>query len=151
MKKLLTSFAAASALLFTASFAAATPAQEKAFVDSYQKAFEASDAKTLQSFLYTKDADPQALEFYKMMMTAEMGGKISKIELRNLTPEEAKQAAEVMPSPTGGKSKLPVAPTKKLVVGIETKDANGSSTSTSENFVAEVDGKYLIPVPVPVK
>jgi hypothetical protein len=31
------------------------------------------------------------------------------------------------------------------------KDANGSSSSSSENFVAEKDGKFVIPVPGPCK
>ena len=92
-----------------------------------------------------------AVEFYKMMMTAEMGGKISKIELRGLTPDETVKATAEMPSPTGGKSKLPLTPTKKLVISVQSGDASGTSTSTSETFVAEVDGKFMIPVPAPVK
>ena len=129
----------------------ATPAQEKAFVDSYKAAFEGKDAAKLESFLYTKGADPMALEFYKMMMTAEMGSKISKIELRPLTPAETLKALETMPSPSGGMSKLPVKPTLKLIVSVQSADANGSSTSSSESFVAEVDGGLFIPVPAPVK
>ncbi len=35
------------------SLNAATPAGERAFLDSYQKAFEAGDAKRLESFLHT--------------------------------------------------------------------------------------------------
>lgn len=53
--------------------------------------------------------------------------------------------------PDGSKAKLPLTPTKKLKLSIETKDANGSSTSSSESFVAEKDGKYVIPVPATVK
>ena len=71
---------------------AGTPAQDKDFVDKYKAAFEKGDKATLESFLYTKDANPMALEFYKMMMTAEAGGKISKIELVDLTPEDVKKA-----------------------------------------------------------
>ena len=37
------------------------------------------------------------------------------------------------------------------MITVETKDANGSSSSSSENFVAETDGKYVIPVPADVK
>ena len=152
MKNTLASLAFASGLvisLVVPSFASTE--QEKAFVDSYKKAFEAKDGATLEGFLYTKGSDPMATEFYKMMMTAEMGGKVSKIELLGLTPEETAKATAEMPSPTGGKSKLPLTPTKKLVLSVETGDANGTSTSTSESFVAEVDGKFLIPVPAPVK
>jgi hypothetical protein len=34
---------------------------------------------------------------------------------------------------------------------VEKKDANGSSSSTSENFIAEKAGKFVIPVPGPCK
>ena len=131
---------------------ACTPEQEKEFTEKYKKAFETNDTATLQSFLYSKDANPMALEFYKMMITEGAGSaKIGKIELVNLTPEDAKKAAEVETGPDGSKAKLPLTPTKKLKIGIETKDGNGSSTSTSEAFVAEKDGKYVIPVPAMVK
>lgn len=123
---------------------------EKEFVDRYKKAFETKDGTTLESFLYTKGSDPMALEFYKMMMTSEMGSKISSIELLKLTPDEAKKASGTMPSPDGGQSKLPVAPNRKLIIKIENTDANGTSKSSSESFVAEVDGKLMIPVPAPV-
>lgn len=147
MKHIFSILAAGCALFALPVVSSATPEQDKAFVDTYKQAFESSDAKKLESFLYTKNANPMALEFYKMMMTAEMGSKISKIELRALTPEETKKAAEILPSPDGSKTKLPVTPTKKLVISVQTADANGSSTGTSESFVAEVDGKLMIPVP----
>ncbi len=125
--------------------------KEKSFTDSYKKAFESKDEAGLKALLYTKGADPEILEFYTMMMTSEMGSKISSIELRDLTPEEIKKAAEAMPGPSGAQAKLPVAPSKKLVLKVSVGDANGSSNSTSESFVAEIDGKYMIPVPGPVK
>jgi hypothetical protein len=133
------------------SLHAGTPAQDKDFVDKYKVAFEKGDKATLESFLYTKGANPMALEFYKMMMTGEAGGKIAKIELVDLSPEDAKKATEVQTGPDGSKAQLPLKPTKKLKLSIETKDANGSSTSSSESFVAEKDGKYVIPVPASVK
>ena len=106
---------------------------------------------TLESFLYTQGADPAILGFYKMMQSGEAGEKISSIELVDLTPEDAKKAATPMDSPTGGKVCLTLKPTKKLIIKVEKKDANGSSTSSSENFVAEKDGKFVIPVPGPCK
>jgi hypothetical protein len=126
----------------------ATPAQEKAFVDAYKKAFEAKDEKTLTGFLYTKGADPQALEFYKMMMTSDMGGKISSIQLADLDASDKKRA-EGGPGPNGKPMKFTLQPTRKLVIKSETKDANGSSSSSSEVFVAESDGKLVIPAPGP--
>lgn len=140
-----------SLIIITPSVSIAATEKEKIFTDAYKKAFESKDEKGLQALLYTKGADPEALEFYTMMMTSEMGGKISSIELRDLTPAEVTKAGEVMPSPSGGKSKLAVMPSKKLVLKIQTTDTSGTSTSTSETFVADVDGKYLIPVPAAVK
>ena len=126
----------------------ASPAQEKAFVDAYKKAFESKDEKTLTGFLYTKGADPQAVEFYKMMMTSEMGSKISSIQLADLDAKDKKRA-EGGPGPDGKPMKFTLQPTKKLVIKSETKDANGSSSSTNEVFVAESDGKLVIPAPGP--
>lgn len=130
---------------------AATPEQEKAFVEKYKTAFEAGDNATLESLLYTKGAHPMALEFYKMMMTGDAGQKISKIELVDLSPEDAKKAAEIQEGPDGEKTKFPIKPTKKLKISIESKGSEGSSSSTSQAFVAEADGKLVIPVPAPAK
>jgi hypothetical protein len=133
------------------SLHAGTSPQEKAFTNKYKTAFEGKDTATLESFLYTQGADPAILGFYKMMQAGEAGAKISNIELVELTPEDAKKAATPMDSPTGGKVCLTLKPTKKLIIKVEKKDANGSSTSTSENFIAEKDGKLVIPVPGPCK
>jgi hypothetical protein len=145
-------FSVAGALLVTLVFTtmAATPAQEKAFTDKYKAAMEGKDTATLESFLYTQGSDPQALEFYKMMQSGGAGEKISSIELVNLTPEDVKKATTPMDGPTG-KVCLNLKPTKKLIIKVEKKDENGSSSSSSENFVAEKDGKFVIPVPGPCK
>ena len=137
-------------LTMTLSVAAGTSEKEKAFTDKYKKAFEAKDTATLESFLYTQGSDPAALEFYKMMQSGEAGEKISSIELVNLTPEDVKKATAPMDGPTG-KACLTLKPTKKLIIKIEKKDASGTSSSTSQNFVAEKDGKFVIPVPGPCK
>ncbi|HZR05246.1 MAG TPA: hypothetical protein VFA61_05415 [Candidatus Udaeobacter sp.] len=146
------SLACALLVTITLSIFAGTPSpQEKAFTDKYKTAFEGKDTATLESFLYTQGADPAILGFYKMMQSAEAGEKISNIELVDLMPDDAKKAATPMDSPTGGKVCLTLKPTKKLIIKVEKKDANGSSTSTSENFIAEKDGKFVIPVPGPCK
>ena len=149
MKKTLAALAAVVALPIVAL--AATPEQEKAFVDAYRKAYEGKDAKTLHSLLYTKGADPQALEFYKMMMTDGMGAKIDSIALEPLTADDKAKAMAAMPGPGGKSFKLTLAPSKKLVIKRSSKDASGSSTSSSTVFVAEADGKLAIPVPGPAK
>jgi hypothetical protein len=85
-----------------------------------------------------------------MMQSGEAGEKISTIELVALTPEDVKKATTPMDGPTG-KVCLTLKPTKKLVIKIGKKDANGSSTSSTENLIAEKDGKFVIPVPGPCK
>jgi hypothetical protein len=145
-------FTVAGALVVTLGFGlvAATPEQEKAFTEKYKAAMEGRDTASLESFLYTQGSDPAALEFYKMMQSGGAGEKISKIELVNLTPEDTKKATTPMDGPTG-KVCLNLKPTKKLVITVEKKDGSGSSSSTSTNFVAEKDGKFVIPVPGPCK
>ena len=133
---------------FLAAFAAAaaTPAQEKAFVDTYRKAYEGKDEKTLASLLYTKGADPAAVAFYKMMMGASAGTSIMAIDLVDITDEDRKRI-DSMQSPDGKPAKLVLPPAKKLVIKSETKTANSSSSGKSEIFVGEADGKLYILVP----
>src|SRR5205823_11184513 len=83
--------------------------------------------------------------------TVERGRRQSfQVELVDLTPDDAKKASAPQDSPSGGKVCLNLKPTKKLVIVIEKKDENGSSTNTTDNFIAEKDGKFVIPVPGPV-
>jgi hypothetical protein len=125
--------------------------KEKAFVDSYKKAFEAKDTAALQSFLYTQGSDPGILEIYKTMQSADAGEKISKIELIDFTAEEMEKVAMPKDSPTGGKVCFPLKPSKRLMITIDKKAAQGMSSTTSGNFIAEKDGKFVIPVPGPCK
>jgi len=125
--------------------------EEKAFVDSYKKAFEAKDTAALQSFLYTQGSDPGILEIYKTMQSADAGEKISKIELIDFTAEEMEKVAMPKDSPTGGKVCFPLKPSKRLMITIDKKAAQGMSSTTSGNFIAEKDGKFVIPVPGPCK
>ena len=136
---------------FAAILTAGTPEQEKAFVAKYKTAFEAGDKATLESFLYTKGAHPMAREFFKMMQTEGAGKKIGTIELVDLSPEEAKEAEGTQDGPDGQKTKMPIKPTKKLKISMESKDADGSSSSSTSCLVAEKDGKFVIPVPAPAK
>ena len=142
--------AVASAIM-TSMALGATPEQEKTFVDSYRKALETNDTKTLQSFLLSKGAAPEALEAYKMMQGVETGAKIVSVELEKFTAEEDARNSQAMPGPGGVNFKMPVKPFKKLVIKTETSNANGSSTSSSSVPVAEKDGKLVIPVPVVAK
>jgi len=134
---------------FASGAFAASPDLEKQFVDTYRKAYEAKDAKTLNSLLYTKGADPQALEFYKMMMTGD-GGKVTSIELLALTAED-KARSESGKGPDGRPLKLVLPATRKLVMKTEVKDKNGSAKSSSELFVGESDGRLYVLVPAAAK
>ncbi len=141
----------AAVMAFATMAQAATAEQEQAFVDAYKHAYEAQDGEALKALLYTEGADPMALEFYGQMMTADFGGTITEIGLRDLTPEEVQQAAEPMDGPTGGKFVLAPKPYKKLVIKIQVKDANGESNASDESFVAEKDGKLVIATPAPAQ
>ncbi len=46
---------------------------------------------------------------------------------------------------------LTMKPIKKLAIKIDIKDDSGSSSNTSSMFVAEKDGKLVIPVAAPAK
>jgi len=90
------------------------------------------------------------IDFYESMQAQSLGETITTIELVDLTPEQAEDAAKPKDGP-GGRVALPLKPIKKLVITIETTNENGSSKSTSSCFVAEADGKLVIPVPAPAK
>ena len=143
-------FALAVAAVCVSVYAGDSP-KEKAFVDSYKKAFEAKDTAALQSVLYTQGSDPGILEIYKTMQLSDAGKKISKIELIDFTAEEMKQVATPKDSPTGGKVCFPLKPTKRLMITVDRKEAKGKSSITMGNFIAEKDGKFVIPVPGPCK
>jgi len=136
-------------MAFSSLSHAATAEQEQAFVDAYKQAYAAKDGDALKALLYKEGADPMALEFYGQMMTAEFGGTITDIGLRELTADDVKQAAATMDGPAGGKFVLAPKPYKKLFVKVTIKDANGESSSNNESFVAEKDGKLFIATPAP--
>ncbi|MFT3791724.1 MAG: hypothetical protein QM741_11775 [Rudaea sp.] len=125
---------------------AATPAAEKEFVDAYRKAFEAKDAKTLTGLIYTQGADPQMADFYKMMVTDGIGGKVVSIQLLDLDAADRKRA-EGGRGPDGKPMRFVLPPVKKLVIKSETRNANGSVSGTNEILVAESAGKLVIPAP----
>ena len=149
MRKLIFSFA--FTILAASGALAATPEQEKAFVDAYKTAFEAQNADGLSALLFTDGAIPEAVEFYKMAMTADFGKKLTEISLVDLTAEDVTKAGATMPGPDGKMAILLPKPYKKLVIKIDASDANGTSTSSSEIFVAEKDGKLGISMPAPAK
>ena len=149
MKYLITTLIACTLSIYAAY--AATPEQEKAFVDAYKKAFEAGDKKALAAFLYTEGAQPEQVEFFQMMQMIEPGAKITSIELVTPSATEMAKLNKPMTMPDGKSYVMPLKPTKQLVIVSETKSENGSSKGTSKSPVAEKNGKLVIPVPVPAK
>lgn len=145
------SLALASLLLtLHGTAAAATPEQEKSFVERYRKAVETKDTAALESFLHTKGADAETIEFFKMIQGAIAETRPASITLATLSAEDTARFDKPMEMP-GGNYKLAVKPVRLLVIVNEEKNGDGSSTSTSTVPVAEVDGKLVIPLPVPVK
>jgi hypothetical protein len=146
LQTILITVALGAASLLPGTAAAVTPAQEKAFIDAYRTAYVNKDSKALQAMLYTEGADPMALEFYKMMISADTGATITSITLVDLSADDRKKL-ETGKSPDGRPMKMTLKPVKKLVLKTSTKSASGSSTGSSESFVAEHQGKLVIPVP----
>ena len=154
MKKTLATLVTSAVLLGLTGAApavAATPAQEKAFVDGFKKAVERKDAKALKALLYVKDADPTALEFYNMMIVADFGSTINSIKLVELTDEENKQMTAGGKNIQGKPMKMPLKPIKSLEITTSTKTNNLTANGSSQWYVAESDGKLVIPVPALVK
>ena len=140
-----------SAIMLVAPALAATPAQEKAFVDGFKKAVERKDAKALKALLYIREADPMALEFYNMMIVADFGSTIKSIKLVDLTAEEDKQMGMVGKNFQGKPMKMPLKPIKSLLLTTGSKSADLTTNGSSQWYVAEYEGKLVIPVPALVK
>ncbi len=149
MKILLASVAVVFAT--TLCLLATDSAAEKAFVEKFKAAYEANEKATLESFLYKEGAHPKALEWFRMMVVDGAGGKVTRIELVDLSPEELKMAEGTQEGPDGEKVMIPLNPTKKLKLTTTSKDGESAGSSSSAPLVAEKDGKFVIPVPVPAK
>ena len=147
----LPSLSALTMLACSAIAYGATPEQEKAFVESCQKAFETKDEKTLKSFLSTEGAPADIVEMFTMMTLNGAGGKSTKIEWVTPSKADAARSHEPQEMPDGKIYKMPFAPSKQLVIVIASQDQNGSSTTTTRKPVGAKEGKLLIPVPVPAK
>jgi len=154
MKRTIAAVVASAALLGlmgTAPAVAATPTQEKAFVDGFKKAVERKDVRALKALLYIKDADPTALEFYNMMIVADFSSTIKSIALVDLTAEENKQMEKGGKNIQGKAMKMPLKPIKSLEITTSTKAADLTASGSSQWYVAEFEGKLVIPVPALVK
>ena len=135
----------------TLSLLAGDTAAEKAFVESFKTAYEGNDKATLESFLYKEGAHPMALEFFRAMMVDRAGGKVSRIELVDLSPDELKVAEGTQEGPDGDKIRIPLNPKKKLKLTTTSKQGESAGSTSSAPLVAEKDGKFVIPVPVPAE
>ena len=131
----------------TAAAPAAGP-DPAAFLAAYRKALDARDTAALDTFLLTEGTPAEVVDFVKMMRDAPLEGKVS-VELKTPTPEQAAQFNQAMEMPDGKYYKLPITPSHQLVISSGTKEGESSSTSSSSFPVAQKDGKFVIPLPVP--
>jgi hypothetical protein len=111
----LPSLSALTILACSAIAYGATPEQEKAFVESCQKAFATKDEKTLKSFLYTEGAPADIVEMFTMM-TLNGAGERPKIEWVTPSKADAARSHEPQEMPDGKIYKMPFAPSKQLVI-----------------------------------
>lgn len=128
-----------------AANAAAPADKEKAFVATFRKALEGKDKKTMDSLLLKDGTPAEIMEFFQMMLELPAGVTVESIELATPTAEEAAKFNSAMEMPDGKSYKLPIIPTKQLVIKMK-EGATGTSKSTFP--VAEKDGKLVIPMPV---
>lgn len=140
-----------SVIMLTAPAFAATPAQEQAFVDGFKKAVESKDEKALKALLYTRDADPTVLEFFNIMIVADFGSTIKSIKLVDLTAEEDKQMEMGGKNMQGKPIKMPLKPIKSLFITTGSQSTDLTTNGTSQWYVAEYEGKLVIPVPTLIK
>jgi hypothetical protein len=132
--------------------AATSPApagKEQAFIAAFRGAIEKKDAKAMDSLMLKDGTPADVVEFFAMMLDLPAGMKIESVELVTPSAEDAEKYKEAMEMPDGKQYKLPIAPTKTLVLIMKEEGASGSGTSKSTLPVAEKDGKLIIPMPVP--
>lgn len=128
---------------------AQTPA-EKAFMETFRKAYEATDEKTLDGLLYTKGADKDMIDMFGIMLSMGAGKKITSISIQPVSEADLKRLA-AMTDEKGRPVMSPLPVNRKLVFRSESKTARGGTESTTSILLAEDGGKLVIPVPVPAR
>lgn len=116
-----------------------------------QKAFESKDEKALETLLYTRDTDPTVLEFFNIMIVSDFGSTIKSIKLVDLTAEEDKQMEMGGKNMQGKPIKMPLKPIKSLFITTGSQSTDLTTSGTGQWYVAEYEGKLVIPVPALVK
>ena len=101
----------------------------------YQRGGQRADLKVADEFFPAPGAFDAAL-----------AAGFTSIQLVDLTAEDQKKL-ESGKSRDGRPMKMTLKHVKKLVVKTATKTASSNSTGSSESFVAEHQGKLVIPVP----
>jgi hypothetical protein len=139
------SIAAEAAAKAAAPAASNDPAS---FLAAYRKAVAAKDKAALDAFLLTEGSPAEVVEFFKMMRDSSLEGSVT-VELKTPSPEEAAQFNQAMEMPDGKYYKLPVTPSHQLVVTSESKEGESTSKSSSSFPVAQKDGRFVIPLPIP--
>ena len=131
----------------TAASSTSAPAdQEQVFLTTFRKALEDKDQKTMESLMLKDETPAEIMEFFQMMLEVPAGVKVDSVELVTPSAEEAAKYNSAMEMPDGKKYKLPLIPTKQLVIMMK---EGTSGTSKSSLPVGEKDGKFVIPMPIP--
>lgn len=138
--------APASADKAAAAGTAAPADQEKTFLSAFRKALEGKDKTTMESMMLKDGTPAEIMEFFQMMLEVPDGMKVESVELVTPTAEDAAKYSKETEMPDGKKYKLPITPTKQLVI-VMNDGAGGTSKSSLP--VAEKNGKLAILMPVP--
>lgn len=129
-----------------AGTAAAPADQETAFLSAFRKALEAKDKTAMESMMLKDGTPADIMEFFHMMLEVPAGMQVGSVDLVNPTAEEAAKYEKVTEMPDGKNYKMPLIPTKQLVIVMK-EGTSGTSKSTLP--VAEKDGRLVILMPVP--
>ena len=138
--------APASADKAAAGSAAAPADQEKAFLSAFRKALETKDKAAMDSMILKDGTPAELMEFFEMMLDVPAGMQLESVDLVTPSAEDAAKYGKDMEMPDGKNYKMPLTPTKQLVIVMK-EGTSGTSKSTLP--VAEKDGRIVILMPVP--
>lgn len=120
--------------------------KEQAFIAAIRVALEKRDIKAMDPLLLKDGTPAEVVAVFSSMLDLPASIKIGNVELLTPSAEEAAEYNQAIEMPDGKKYKLPITPTKTLVMMMKEEGAKGTSKSTLP--VAEKDGKLVIPFPV---
>ena len=132
-----------AAALLAHSVSAASPEAEQTFLDAYKAAYEAEDPDAFAALMQIDGAIEEAIEFYLLNLTAELGGEIS-LHFIDLTDEQLAEVRGELPGLDGQPYKLMPPPYRLLSIDIVLPSgANGGA----EVFVGDLGDRITISTP----